>query len=112
VARDVLVPVLFRHPFPEQAFVARVPLDHLVEIQARDRVTEELCGFPGGTDRSAVPAVFQDVSFQLQLVYNLFEVGWHGLLTSFRIPGGEAPSVPSPAHLIWSNFVANGNTLT
>jgi hypothetical protein len=45
------------------------------------------------------------------LVYNLFEVAWHGHLASFRIPGGEAPSAPSWANLRWSNFVANANML-
>jgi hypothetical protein len=33
-------------------------------------------------DGPAVPAVFQDVSFQLQLVYNLFLIGSHGLFAS------------------------------
>ena len=32
VARDVLVLVLFRHPFPEKALVAGMPLDRFVEI--------------------------------------------------------------------------------
>jgi hypothetical protein len=83
VTRDILVSMVLRHPIPEEAFVAGVPLNNFIEIQAGNRITEELCGFPRSTDRPAIPAAFQDVPLQFQLVYNLFEVGWHGLLASF-----------------------------
>jgi hypothetical protein len=36
-----------------------------------------------------------ELYFQL-LVYNLLEVAWHDPIDSFRTPGREAPSMPSP----------------
>jgi len=48
-------------------------------------------------------------SLESQLVYNLLEVAWHDLADPFRIPGREAPSLPSPPEIEGCNFVANSS---
>jgi len=106
VAGDVLVAVVFRDPFPQEAFLAGAPLDGQAKVEAGDRISEESGRLPGRGAGASVAAVPQDVPFQLELLYNACEVRRHGCLhwatagvaqVGLEYPRPERGAIPSRA---------------
>jgi len=79
LAGDVFVLMVLGYPFPQQAFVARMLLYLFSDVQAGDGIAKDAFLFPRRAHRTSIAAIFYDVSLEFKLVYNLFEVGRHGL---------------------------------